>query len=139
MSLGKGKAAIVPYGKGKATAVQPVTMTPGNSKTATALPVTTTPSKGKAAAAPDKAAVAPPPPVATEISTETMVWSASVSVRVMAVSDCQSPKNDDVGVLEIRFIVFRHSDASLDFVCGLLCFVHVFSVQYSFDMIGMRN
>ncbi len=59
------------------------------------------------------------------------MWSASVSVRVMAVSDCQSAKNDDVGVLEIRFmkIDFRHSDASLDFVCGLLCFEHVFSVR----------
>jgi hypothetical protein len=63
---GKGKAAIVPRDKGKAPAVQPVTMTPGNGKTATAAPVTTTPSKGKAAAAPDKAAVAPPPPAATE-------------------------------------------------------------------------
>jgi hypothetical protein len=57
MSLGKGKAAIVPYGKGKATAVQLVTMTPGNGKTATALNVTATPSKGKPAAVGYAAAV----------------------------------------------------------------------------------
>jgi hypothetical protein len=54
-----GKATIVPQGKGKATAVQPVTMTQGKGKTTAALPVTTTKGKGKAAAAPDKAAAAP--------------------------------------------------------------------------------
>jgi hypothetical protein len=57
MTSGKGKAAIAPQGKGKATAVQPVTMTPGKSQTATVLPVTTTASKGKpgkAVAASDK-------------------------------------------------------------------------------------
>jgi hypothetical protein len=54
----EGKAAIVPQCKGKATAVQPVIMTPGKGKTTAALPVTTTQGKGKAAAAPDKAAAA---------------------------------------------------------------------------------
>jgi hypothetical protein len=48
----------VPQGKGKATAVQPITWTQGKGKTAAALPVTTTQGKGKAAAAPDKSAVA---------------------------------------------------------------------------------
>jgi hypothetical protein len=61
MTPGKGKgrkAAIMPQGKGKATAVQRVIMTPGKGKTTAAMPVTTTQGKGKAAAAPDKAAVA---------------------------------------------------------------------------------
>ena len=57
---GKGrKAAIMPQGKSKATAVQRVIMTPGKGKTTAAMPATTTQGKGKAAAAPDKAAAAP--------------------------------------------------------------------------------
>jgi hypothetical protein len=42
--------------------------------------------------------------------------------------------------LEIRFVkcVSRHSDASLNFVCRLLCFELVFSVQSSLGMIGLR-
>ncbi len=44
-------------------------------------------------------------------------------------------------MLEVRFMkwFFRHSDASLDFACRLLCFELVFYVPYSLGMIGMRH
>jgi hypothetical protein len=96
MTQGKAKAAIVPQGKGKATAVQPVTITQGKGKTAAALPVTTTQGKGKAAAAPDKSVVASLPAAARALPV-TLSLQLVMSPRVPVPMQVPAPGVTAVG------------------------------------------